>query len=530
MWRVRQVGNHWVVLRPDGVALTAAGAPIAADGPDALVAAAGGQLHPGTREGYIAAVSQVAVLARPHLEAMVAAAGDPGDNGMPTWEADAVTEGEWTSDGRIIAEGACTWREPPLPLMFQDETEIGHFGAVLAGWAATTERRNSTIVMGGGFDQSDAGRALVEVLQARGSFGVSVDIGDGDAEVECSEYDDDGWCTDITITFTAAELIGLTATPFPAQASAHMRIDGEASTEEETEGDGEAAMAAGGARRSFQLVAAGFPDRPPAAWFADPAFSDSHDRMEFSRCADTGELTPVGVPLTVTDDGQVFGHLFAWGTCHTGYPQECVTPPSSPTQYAYFRTGAVVCDDASEFATGVVTMGVGHADLPMSAREAQAHYDDSRYGVADVTMGEDGYGAWFAGALRPTVTSDQVRALRALSLSGDWRTLGGQLDLIAALAVNHPGFPILRNLTAAAGVPETAMARPQALVASGRPTALVSAGVVPNRGDLSAHRPAGGGAWAREIERRVELLDARTRPLVAASAQALRDRVAEHRR
>src|SRR5699024_6608649 len=45
-------------------------------------------------------------------------------------------------------------------------------------------------------------------------------------------------------------------------------------------------------------------------------------------------------------------------------------------------------------------------------------------------------------------------------LSGDWRTIGGNLELVAALAVNTPGFPIV-----ASGATDDEN-RPLALVAS----------------------------------------------------------------
>jgi hypothetical protein len=48
-----------------------------------------------------------------------------------------------------------------------------------------------------------------------------------------------------------------------------------------------------------------------------------------------------------------------------------------------------------------------------------------------------------AGRIRPGVTPEQVYALRATgSVSGDWRPIGTCSELVAALVVNVPGFPI----------------------------------------------------------------------------------------
>jgi hypothetical protein len=80
----------------------------------------------------------------------------------------------------------------------------------------------------------------------------------------------------------------------------------------------------------------------------------------------------------------------------------------------------------------------------------------------DVAAGEDKHGIWVSGALRPDVTEEQLRSIRASSVSGDWRPINGKLELVAVCAVNAPGFPI-----------------PRARVASGAPIALVAAGIEP---------------------------------------------------
>jgi hypothetical protein len=53
------------------------------------------------------------------------------------------------------------------------------------------------------------------------------------------------------------------------------------------------------------------------------------------------------------------------------------------------------------------------------------------------------FGIWFAGALRPCLAKEDIRALRAAPLSGGWRQIDGNLELVAALTVNVPGFPIV---------------------------------------------------------------------------------------
>jgi hypothetical protein len=180
--------------------------------------------------------------------------------------------------------------------------------------------------------------------------------------------------------------------------------------------------------RRAGLTAAGAPVCPPREWFDDPSLDKP-------------------TPLTVTSDGRVYGHLAAWGTRHIGMPG-AVTPPKSSKGYGYFRTGVVTAADGSEIPVGQLTLAGGHAPLRSSAAEAARHYDDTGSAVADLAAGEDRHGIWLAGALRPGVTDHQIRALRASAPSGDWRPIGGKLELVAACMVNTPGFPIARALTA----------------------------------------------------------------------------------
>jgi hypothetical protein len=123
----------------------------------------------------------------------------------------------------------------------------------------------------------------------------------------------------------------------------------------------------------------------------------------------------------------------------------------------------VVAADGTTIPVGTLTMDTGHADIRAGARPAVAHYDNTGTMTALVNCGEDEYGIWVAGAVAPTTTPEQVYKMRASVLSGDWREVGGSLELVAGLHVNVGGFPIERVAVAASG---------------GRQTALVAAGLV----------------------------------------------------
>lgn len=185
--------------------------------------------------------------------------------------------------------------------------------------------------------------------------------------------------------------------------------------------------------------------RPPAAWFTDPKLS-------------------LPTPITVTDDGRVYGHAAQWGACHIGQDDVCVQPPHED-QHPYYRTGEVVCADGTRVAVGQITVGTGHAPLHLGAVPAAEHYDNTGAAVADVAVGNDANGIWVAGCVRPGADPLKVYELQAAGqVSGDWRRIGGQLRLVGLLAVNVPGFPVPKMRA------RVASGEPQALLAAGRPT------------------------------------------------------------
>lgn len=178
------------------------------------------------------------------------------------------------------------------------------------------------------------------------------------------------------------------------------------------------------------------------------------------------ELTPI----VITDDGYVYGHLAGWHSCHQGYSDVCVTPPRSTQGYSLFHTGAVRLDDGTDLPIGKLTVGAGHANPNgLGVRGATAHYDNSALAVAMVRAVEDNYGIQVSGRIIPGTPQDKIEELRRSPISGDWRTYRGNLEMVAALGVNSPGFLV-----------------PRAMVASveGRQTSLLWAGYVPR--DLDA--------------------------------------------
>jgi hypothetical protein len=94
---------------------------------------------------------------------------------------------------------------------------------------------------------------------------------------------------------------------------------------------------------------------------------------------------------------------------------------------------------------GKITLGTGHADKKWGLIPAVEHYDNTGHCAAVVNAGEDKFGPWVAGALVAGLSEERVAELRRSPLSGDWRGTDGNLELVAALAVNNPGFPVLEE-------------------------------------------------------------------------------------
>jgi len=144
------------------------------------------------------------------------------------------------------------------------------------------------------------------------------------------------------------------------------------------------------------------------------------------------------------ETGRIYGHLAQWGVCHIGIAGACVDPPRSRSNYAAFLRG-VVDTTKGERRVGCLTYGTGHARPELRLSAATAHYDQTDAVFAFVNIGEDRFGIWYSGVIRPLTperTIDDVRAIGALS--GDWRYITRHgLELVGAVTVNGPGYPVI---------------------------------------------------------------------------------------
>jgi 2'-5' RNA ligase len=423
----------------------------------------------------------------------------PGEVGA--WSGVLIVEGVESGDGRMFAEGSLRSAPLPLPLMWQKQTDEGHKTAVQAGRIDELWRENNEIWGRGVFDlEGDDGAEAYRQVEQKFLRGVSGDVDSvkdsdvelvfpkSDAAADAEGFGDLFAAPELTI-FHRGRLRGATLVQFPAFVEASIALEGqmldageatvepddadfaieprasasvsmavESSEEDDVDDEDEddEAQFAGHIDARAELTACGCTDEaPPREWFDDPKLAGP-------------------TPLTVTEDGRIYGHAAVWGTCHTGFSGQCVTPPRERF-HEYFMLGETLTADGNTVATGTITLGTGHASTggKLTAVQAIDHYDHTGAAVADVVTGEDQYGLWFSGALRPNLSPLRLRTLRAAKLSGDWRRFGNGLRLIALLAVNVPGFPVPRVKTAARrGVQTTLVAagvNPYTIVAEAKP-------------------------------------------------------------
>jgi hypothetical protein len=354
-----------------------------------------------------------------------------------------------SGDGRKFVKDSLSVRELPLPLLWQIKTGDGHMGSVVVGRIDYVERTENGIGNAYGvFDTGAYGQEAERLVRNGFIRGVSADLDQFEAEEEKTENAED--TEDVgkkKLTINHARVMAATIVAKPAFQECTISIEEQPAGDQEDEvipADGIYEESVEQEFSGAPLVASGFldgeiPMTPPAEWFKDPKLTKA-------------------TPITVDPSGRIYGHIAAWHVNHIGMPRS-TRPPRSKSKYAYFHTGVLRCDDGSDMPVGQLTLAGGHAPLTANAASAAKHYDDTASAIADVHMGEDEYGIWCAGSVRPDATEMQIRALRASAPSGDWRPINGSLELVAVCQVNVPGFPVAR-----------------AMVASGKVMALVAAG------------------------------------------------------
>jgi hypothetical protein len=340
-----------------------------------------------------------------------------------------------TSDGRMLASDIdLSFRTPPMPVMWTKQTGSGHEDAYTVGVMESARLENGQVLASGYMlNTPEASEAAGQLQHTATRPSVDLAAVSYILTVDGKEITEDDWYdlpfdADIVQTMTAAELIGVTLVATPAFGDTKLSLNADSETREP-------ALVASAAEAFRPRVYA-------AALFSDPG------------------LTEPTLPTMDEDTGRIFGHLACFGACHRSIQAKCTMAPRSPSAYAHFHTSpAVRLDNGERLPVGRLTVGTGHASEQVGSSVAVAHYDNSGACFALVRVGEDSHGIWFSGVAAPWATAEQIEEGLSAPLSGDWRNMDGRgLDLIAALAVNTPGFAVRGR--------SDNIGRPAALVAS----------------------------------------------------------------
>lgn len=455
-----------------------------------------------------------------------------------------VVEGVQTGDGRFIVADATTWADPPLPIAFIEDGDqhVEPREAPQVGNILTLTRTGGLIEFTGHVDdESDAGAELIRrMLAGAASNGprqfLSIDPDDWAYEIVDTTEQLTGTDTVVASAngtgsvpvltaaagdgepvgvivyeegadsyvqrFTRLRIRGVTACAVPAFDGAYMELsDATEPVTEDAPAEPAVVVAAASARPARDVF-----------YVAEPELGSDLLVEQFDSAGN-----PIGfaVPLTITDDHRVFFHLAVAGQCHVGY-ESCINPPMSAAGYAHFHTGEVVCDDGTRVATGRLVVGCDHAAAQLIAPQAREHYDNTGLGWADVRMYDGVFGPWGCGTLVPGLDDATVRMLRSTSLSGDWRRIGGNLELIAAQSVNTPGFPVARETLAASAVAELPQAGfPHQYVENGVTLSLVAATPVTRCADCARRHEE-----ETELASLKRMMDLRTAHLLPAARDA----------
>lgn len=148
--------------------------------------------------------------------------------------------------------------------------------------------------------------------------------------------------------------------------------------------------------------------------------------------------------LTVTDDGQVYGHIAPWDSVHraTGVSSNVVRGDD----FSEFHTGGPIkTAEGDDLDVGHLTIGGGHAlTRDVTPQAALEHYDNVATAWAHVRASNGEHGIWVSGSVAPGVTDLMLHKAKAFPPSGDWRqfTRGGPYRMIACCQVVTPGFPV----------------------------------------------------------------------------------------
>ncbi len=327
---------------------------------------------------------------------------------------------ERTGDGRLIESAGFGVRDLPLSLRAQFKDDFGHMGADLVGRLDAVRVSGPNVEGWGWFSDTPEGRKAYDAVSDGSLRGNSIDMADVKVKVKIDwgdeEPDFDEWFTpvDVMVNFTESRIAATTLVATPAFATAYAIIEDE---------DEDAELVASLVVTEVNILQPE-PDLTASVMVQAPweaFFTEETDTL---------------CPLTVTDEGHVFGHLAQWGSCHTGWQNQCVIVPHSVSNYGHFNVSPIPTTEG-RVRTGPIFLLGGHEATAEYVNKAVA---DVANVWADVRLTDGKLGPWVSGYVRPGTAPEKVYAGQASRISGHWKREGRDLELYAIASVCAAGF------------------------------------------------------------------------------------------
>jgi 2'-5' RNA ligase len=167
------------------------------------------------------------------------------------------------------------------------------------------------------------------------------------------------------------------------------------------------------------------------------------------------KLTRKTMMTVVPRDGynEVYGHLADWESCHMGLqigqPDVCIKPPRSRRGYKDFHISTQLTAEGEIVEVGKLTIDTYHGSTRrgITAAQVRAHYEHTGTEAAVGRVYEDEFGPAFFGVQVPDDNPALAQKIRRTPVSGHWHPIDGHLELVAALGVNRPAYPITAAAT-----------------------------------------------------------------------------------
>lgn len=379
------------------------------------------------------------------VEDSLTAAGEPGDP-VPTmpvyanWVAVAAFDDSATDDGRHVSE--FTWRDGHHAL--KAGHVLGSPGSVI-GHVEKYQKINGVVWAKGVYYNTPLGVQAAQMAQSGSLMGVSAEPGSlGEVWRDDNPDNEEGpvW------RFEEYEIGALSQVDIPAFVGAGMVEITLAEPDEETALVASAAADEAVVDEAERIVREseesdfGFNFIPTYDDDDSLTASASSRRIRYPMESFFLPEPPVPMKLTLWDDGSFAGHLAMWDSCHIGYTQYCKKPPRSKTRYQIAQQGSVLLEGGQDLRVARMSLGSGHAPGRLSPKATADFYEREAQcvGHSIITNGE--LGIWISGHANRHADDSLVDRFGSAAISGDWRRFRRNLELVAVLSVNTPGYTI----------------------------------------------------------------------------------------